>query len=95
MPKAFSTHAILLDFQQGRCGTGNLCVHRNGTRAEMRAWQRRTCDGSVAGWKSHDFERSDVEPITMVDLAGNDLPGTIAKLTYVHSLAANVQAVEP
>ena len=31
----------------------------------------------------------------MVDLAGNDLPGAIAKLTYVHSLAANVQAVEP
>lgn len=95
MPRALSTYVVLMDFQQGNCGANNICVHRNGGLAAMRAWQGRTCDGSVAGWKASDFTRDDVEPITMLDLVGNDLSGTIAKLTYARSMPTNVQVVQP
>lgn len=92
---AFSTYAILLDFQQGRCGGGNICLHRYGSLILMRGWNNRPCNGQVAAWPEEQFDREDIEPINMHDLAGNDLPGVIAKLSYRASMAQSFAMMHP
>jgi hypothetical protein len=93
--RAFSTYAVLMEIQQGMCGAGNYCVHRYGTRSQMRKLNGRTNDGSAAAWPIDSFNHEFIEPITMLDRNGNELAGEIARLTYQASLAPAFAAVGP
>ena len=92
---ALSHYAIIMNYQQQQCRDQTICLHKFGTLAKMRGWAGRTCDGKLLEWPARDWTRADVEPIKMLDTNGYDLPGTIAKLSYVHADAASARVILP